>query len=297
MTKKLIVPALSAVFPLVCQAEPVSMGDFMVRQTDANAPSARLQVSGTSEMDFDAMRGGFSLDRVLVETPLGSTLHINDCNALSFGLRYEGTWLDTDTFIGNNDLHDLRVSGMWLHHQPGSRWSLLAAVSPGIASDFGHVDGDDFSLNWKAGLRYAVSDSFALIAGLGSDNSTGDDGVFPALGFQWQATDKLYLSLVGATFTATYQPSDDWLWRFGVWSAGGIWNVEQNGAGFDVNLTSYRAAVGVERRLRDKVWLTVWAGTTFANELEIETAGGGGVFRDDAGNGWFARVGVRVAAW
>ncbi|MFK7911564.1 MAG: DUF6268 family outer membrane beta-barrel protein, partial [Akkermansiaceae bacterium] len=265
--------------------------------TCANAPSAKFQISGTSEMDFDIMRGGFSMDRVLLLAPLGSALKINDCNTLSFGMRYEGTWLNSDTVIGDNDLHDLRVAATWMHCTSGSKWSFMAEVSPGVASDFAQIDGDDFSLNWLAGARYAVNDGFALIAGVGSDNTTGDDGVFPAIGFQWQASDDVYLSLVGATFTATYQSSEDWLWRFGVWAAGGIWNVEENNTSFDVNLMSYRAAIGVEHRLRDKVWLTLWAGTTFANELEIETAGGGRVFQSDADSGWFARVGLRVAAW
>lgn len=283
--------------PTAILADQVSIEDFLLRKTDANAPSAKLQVSSTSEMDFDRMPGGFSLDRVLLDMPLGGLMHLSDSHAVSFGLRYEGTWLDSDTLLGDIDLHDVRLAATWIYHSPGSKWSVLASVSPGISSDFEHVDSDDFSLNWKVGVRYAVNDRFALIAGLGSDNTTGDDGVFPALGFQWQASDEIHLSLVGTTFTATYQPCKDWLWRFGVWAAGGIWNVENGGNSLDVNLTSYRAAVGLEHRLRDKVWLTVWAGATFANELDVETTGGTTVFKDDADSGWFANIGVRVAAW
>lgn len=276
---------------------PVSINDFALGADDVNAPAAKLQFSGTSDMDFDGAFGSFSHQRLLLEAPLGGLIHINDCNALSVGLRYESVQLDTDTFLGDMDLHDVRFSLIWIHHQPGSKWSILAALSPGVASDFDKVDSDDFSLNGKLGFRYAVSDRFAWVGGIGIDNTTGDHSLYPAIGFQWRPMDDVHVSLLGATFTATWQPHTDWLLRFGVWPAGGIWNVEQNGNSFDVSLRSYRAAVGLERRLSNKVWLSVWAGATLANNLEIETTSGGGIFDQDADGGWFLNVGLRVAAW
>ncbi|MFK7909898.1 MAG: hypothetical protein AB8F34_04770, partial [Akkermansiaceae bacterium] len=78
MFKKLVISLTLLVFPMACIADQVGIGDFMVRPTCANAPSAKFQISGTSEMDFDIMRGGFSMDRVLLLAPLGSALKIND---------------------------------------------------------------------------------------------------------------------------------------------------------------------------------------------------------------------------
>ncbi len=290
------------ILPIVIVFAHSSMGavgpeDFTVGKSDANAPSAKLQISSTSTMDFDSAAGGFSLDRMVLDMPIGGLIPLGDSNALGVGMSYEGTRLNTRLMLGDKNLHDLRLGITWYHHAQGSPWSLLATVSPGISSDFSKVSGDDFSLNWLSGVRYAWTDKFALVAGLGSDTSTGDDSVFFTLGFQWQATDDIYVSLVGATFIATWQPCEDWLWRVGVWPEGGIWNVENGGASFDVNLKSYRAAIGLEHRLRDKMWLTIWAGATFANELEIETTGGTRVFRDDAEMGWFVNLGLRVAAW
>ena len=292
-----LICALSIAASLTCQADSVSIGDFLLEKNDAAAPSAILRISGTSDMDFDTVGGTFSFDRVLLDVPLGGLVSTGKNSALAFGLRYQGTWMDSNILLGNRDLHDFRMNATWMYCARGSKWSVLVGVSPGIASDFDSVDGDDFLPNWKAGVRYAWSDRLALIVGTGSDSSTGDDSVFPALGFQWQASDEVYVSLIGSTFTATYQPCEDWLWRFGVWAGGGIWNVDVGGVSVDVNLTSYRAGIGLEHRLRDKMWLTVWAGATFSNELEIETTGGTTVFKDDADDGWFARIGVRVAAW
>ncbi len=296
--KRILLPLIISV-PLSCISVLAEVGpeNFTIGKSDANAPSAIGQISGTSEMNFDDAAGGFSLSRVIVETPLGGLIHLNDSSALSVGLRYEGTWLESDTLLGDTDLHDLRVSATWLYHTPGSKWSWLAGVEPGLASDFEHITNDSFSVNWKVATRYAMSDRFALVAGVGSHTSTGDNSVVPSFGFQWKATDDIYVSLVGTTFTATWQPSDDWLWRVGVWTAGGVWNVENGGSSFDVKLSSYRAGLGAEYRIHDKVWLTLWAGATLGNELEIETAGGGTVFKDDADTGWFVNLGLRVAAW
>lgn len=275
----------------------VSIKNFTLGADDTNAPSAKLQFSGTSDMDFDDVNDSFSHQRLLLETPLGDLININDCNALSIGLRYEAAWLETNSFLGDMDLHDARISFTWIHHQPGSKWSFLAALSPGIASDLDGVDGDDFSLNGKAGFRYAVNERFAIVAGLGVDNTTGDRSLYPAIGFQWRPMDDVHVTLLGATFTASWQPHSDWLVRFGVWPAGGVWNVEQNGNSFDVSLRTYRAAIGVERRLSDKVWLSIWTGTTLANNLEVETASGGNIFDESAEGGLFFNVGLRVAAW
>jgi len=296
--KLLALPLIISVSPL-CQTALAAVGPehFTVGKSDANAPSAEFQLSGTSEMNFDSAAGGFSLSRVIVGTPLGELIHLNDCSAVSLGLRYEGTRLESDTLLGDTDFHELRVSATWHYHAGGSKWSFLAGVSPGLATDFERFNSDDFSLNWKLGVRYAFSDRCAFVAGLGVGNSTGDDDIFPSVGFQWQATDDIYVTLVGSSFSTTWQPSDDWLLRVGVWAAGGVWSAENAGSSLDVKLTSYRAAVGVERRLRDNTWLTLWAGATVFNELDIETSGGTEVFRDDADNGWFVNLGIRVAAW
>ncbi|WP_435893183.1 DUF6268 family outer membrane beta-barrel protein [Oceaniferula spumae] len=292
--------SLLASASLVCadtSTGKVSIADFTLGQDAMNAPSAKLQISSTGDMDFDDINGGFSYDRLLLETPLGGMIHVNDCNAVGVGLRYEATWLDTDTRLGNMDLHDLRLSFTWLHHQQGSKWSWLMSLSPGVSSDFNGVDGDDFSLNGRLGFRYALNSKFSIVGGVGVDNTTGDHSLYPAIGFQWRPVDDVHIALLGATFTATWQPHNDWLVRFGVWPGGGVWNVEENGNSFDVSMRSYNAAIGVERRLTDKVWLSLWAGTNLANNLEIETASGGDIFDEGADGAWFVNLGLRVAAW
>ena len=53
----------------------------------------------------------------------------------------------------------------------------------------------------------------------------------------------------------------------------------------------------MERQLSEKLWLGLWAGMTFANEVEIDTVSGTGVFEDDADSGWFMKLGIRKIVW
>lgn len=301
MLKNAIFPTLLVSFALshisyaVGLADPVGPEDFTLGQTDISAPSGGLRFEFASEVDFENTAANFSTERVFLDVPLGGVFPLNSSNSISAGLRYQGTWVDSS--IGDFDLHDIRLAVTWLHRSSGSKWSWIGEVAPGLMSDFNSINGDDVSINWLLGVRCQVSDKFAWVAGAGSDPSTGDTSVVPTIGFQWLATDDIYVSLIGATFTATWQPCDDWLLRVGAWASGGVWNVDVAGNSLNLNLTSYRAGVGIEHRLKDNMWLTLWAGATLANKVEVETSGGSRIFSDDAEDGWFVNLGLRVAAW
>lgn len=297
MIKYLALAATSGWLSLSCAlADPVSRKRFTSGKHDANAPSALLNFSVTNEMDFDDLDGGFSLQRVDLNVPFGGLWRLSDNSGLLFDFKYQGTYFDFNSQLDDEDLHRLRLGVSWLYSEEGSKWSWLVSVEPSIASDFRDIDSDDIFINWKIGGRYELSDQFTWIFGAGSVASTGG-GVLPAVGFQWRPSDELYLSLIGPKFITTYQPCEDWLWRFGIWADGGKWNIEQNGDSLDLKLTSFRAGVGLEHQLRDKVWLNVWTGAVFGNELEVETTGGSSLFKEEAETGWFARIGLRVAAW
>lgn len=275
----------------------VSLGDFMLSRSPAIAPSTRIDYTLASEVDFDSVSGGFSYERLDLSIPLAAPLYLNDCHALVFALDYDATWLDTDTALGDMDLHDLRLSIRWMFRQPGSRWSWTTVLSPGIATDGESINGDDFVLSGQAGFRYRQSERFAWLGGVVFFVDSMETRIFPGLGFQWMPKDNVFVRLSGPNLQVSWQPHDNWILHAGISSGGGTWNVEQNGSSFDVRLKSYQAAVGVERRLTDKVWLGLWGGATFANDLEIETASGNNLFNEDAEAGWFVRLGIRKVVW
>ncbi|MBT8037294.1 MAG: hypothetical protein KJO21_07085 [Verrucomicrobiae bacterium] len=300
MFNKTLLPAfllISSLSTLAQNAGRVSLGDFLISRSPATAPSTKISYSSSSEVDFDAAAGGFSYQRLELDVPLMAPRYANPCNALILSAGYETTRLDTDTFLSDMELHDFRLNVRWIYREPGSQWSWTARLSPGLASDGEGVDGDDFSLNGQMGFRYRKSSHFAWLGGVVFFNNSLETRVYPGIGFQWRPSDDFQVSWAGPSLKASWQPDEDWLWLAQISPAGGYWNVEDRVGSFDVKLRSYQAALGVERRLSDKVWLGVWAGVTFANDLEIETASGNRQFDQSADMGWFVRLGVRRIVW
>ncbi len=283
--------------PFASAAERVNLGDFLLSKSPATAPSTKMSFSMLGEVDFDEEVGGLSYERFELDIPFNAPHYLNDNNAFMVGMDYKATWLDSDTIIGDTDLHDFRLKLRWMYRQPGSKWSWMTLIQPGLATDGNSIDMDDFSVNGQVGFRYASSADLAWIGGVVFFQNSMETRVYPGIGFQWRPSDDTLVRLAGPNFKASWQPSDQWILYAVVASAGGTWNVEEAGTGFDVRLRSYYAAVGVEHQLSEKLWLGLWGGMTFANELEIDTASGTSVFEDDADSGWFMKLGLRRIVW
>ena len=249
------------------------------------------------EVDFDSADGGFSYQKLDLDIPFTAPIYLNDANAFMLGMEYEATLMDTEAFSGDLDLHDFRLKLRWMYRQPGSKWSAMGLLQPGIATDGSNVDGDDFAVNGQLGFRYSQSPRLAWIGGLVFFQNSMKTRLYPGFGFQWQPSDDVNVRLTGPSFKASWQPHEDWILHAHVEADGGVWNIREDGEDLDVRLRSYQASIGVERRLGEKIWLGLWGGVTFANELEIETDAGGDIFEDDADMGWFVKLGLRRIVW
>lgn len=292
-----ILLCLLIVTPEARSEERVSLSDFLLSRAPATAPSTKASYSMAGEVDFDSAAGGFTHERFELDVPFSAPRYLNDANAFMIGMDYKASWLDTDTFLGNMDLHDFRLKLRWMHRQPGSKWSWMTLLQPGLATDGKDVNSDDFSLNGQIGFRYSTSADFAWIGGVTFFHNSMETLVYPGIGFQWRPSDDVLVRLTGPIFRASWQPKEDWIFHTEVSPGGGTWNVEEAGADYDVRLRSYNAMVGVERQLSEKLWLGLWGGITFANDLDIDTASGTGVIDYDADEGWFVRLGIRRIVW
>lgn len=285
--------ALSA----ICGAERVSIGSFFLSKSPVTAPSMGATYIKGSEVDFDSVAGGFSYERLAFNVPLMAPYHLNDQHALILAMKYEASWLESDTLLGDVDLHDFRLWIRWMYRQPDSKWSWTALLEPGLATDGKSIDMDDLSVDGQLGVRYAKSSRLAWLGGVAWFYNSMETRIYPGIGFQWRPLDDVLVRLVGPSLKASWQTHDDWILHAGVEAAGGTWNVRNNGGDYDLKLRSYRAGVGMERRLSEKIWLGLWGGFTFSNNLEIETASGTGLFDEDADMGWFVKLGIRKILW
>ena len=282
---------------LADESRRVTIDDFILSRSPAVAPSASIDYTLNSEVDFDSVTGGLSFEQLELVAPLAPPIYFHDRHSLILALEYEATWLDTDTVMGDADLHDLRLSAFWLYKQLGSKWSWMLRVSPGIATDGEGIDSDDFVVSGQAIARYETSPKFAWMFGVVFSADPLETRVFPGVGFQWMPCDEVILRVNGPRIRASWQPCEDWLIRADIRPSGGAWNLDQGGNDLNVQLDVLEAGIGVERRIADKWWLGVWAGATFINELEIESTSGTNLFDEDAEVGWFTRIGIRRTFW
>ena len=269
-------------------------------EIDRRSPRAAFTFLGG--MDIKTGPGEVESFSLSARTPLGKPIRLGDHGLLSIGLAYETTALRIDGTapgfpLPDADLHQIEFPLIARWQQPGSPWTITAGLSPGIATDFDHIDSDDFYLGGRLVFERVVNDHFKLGFGAAVIRSLGNDAILPAVGFEWRPTDDWLLELVGPYLNLWWQPADDWLARFGAGPGGGVWNVDWNNLSRDLSLSSYLVGISVEHQIADGVWLTAGAGASFGNHLELKTTGGLTTFKTGLDDGYFASLGLRVASW
>lgn len=305
MKFKVIAPSIFlASLPLSLLADTVidvpeesGIDRHLASRPTARVPSYFLDYTTTSDTDFDDVDGGFSFTQLSIDGGICAPLKFNDKNTLIIKSTYERTDLETDTMLGDQDLHTLKVHFRWIYSDSASKWSWITLLSPGFSSDGGSLSSDDFSLNGVAGFGYKKSDKFSWLGGVAFFTNDFESRIFPGIGFRWRPADNAELEYTGIRLKGSWQPSDDWIYRFDARPGGGTWHIREGGEDLNVDVDSYQIGFGVERRLTEKLWLNLTGGVTVGNELEIESDSGKEIFREEAEAGWFAQIGVRLAVW
>lgn len=216
------------------------------------------------------------------------------------GLNYRFTNID-QVLIPSRDrldgLHDFILPLTFNYQQEGSRWSFFTQFSAQLATDFASVTTDDLDWTFRIGGSYRFSDEFSLNFGVARVRNFADTFILPALGFVWAPCDDWSFTVVGPRVTVSHRVSDDVILRAGGFPMGGLWNVETDeGESVDYGLASYNVGAGIDFKLRRGVWLTLWAGTNFANTFRAEQSGDT-LFEDDLDPGWFAYLGLNIYEW
>lgn len=269
---------------------------------DIDRRSPRAEFTFLGGMDIKTAPGDVESFSFSARTPLGKPIRLGDHGLLSVGLSYETTALRFDGTtpgfpLPDADLHQIEFPIFARWQKPGSPWAITAGLSTGIATDFDHIDGDDFYLGGRIVFERVINDHFKLGFGAATIRSLGNNAILPAVGFEWRPADDWMVELVGPYLNLWWQPNDDWLARFGAGPGGGIWNVDWNNLSRDLSLSSYLVGVSVEHQIADGIWLTAGAGASFGNHLELKTTGGLTNFKTGLDNGYFASLGLRVASW
>ena len=220
---------------------------------------------------------------------------------MAIGVDYALTDLSIDNEAINWDgqLHALFIPFSFTHRSPGSEWFWLGQVVPGLRTDFGSIDSDDFAFRTFAVAMRQFGDNLAL--GFGAFFSYDVDEIFavPGIGFTWKPSDQWLFSLIPPQLAASWMPDDNWIVSATFRPRSFVADLDEGEDGPDIASVSYgRAGLSVRRRIADSphLWLNVHAGYTLYSEVELQQDGQS-LFDTDLDNGFYAGASLELLGW
>lgn len=192
----------------------------------------------------------------------------------------------------------LEASALLAASRADSPWMFGAWARTGVATDFRDVGYDDLTFDLAGGAGYRFHESFSVGIGASITNLTGDVDFYPGLGFDWQAGERLRISLCGPTFAATYLPDGNWRFSIRSESTGEIWNIsDDEGKSRDIDLKSYRIGIHASRRLWGQISISAGIGVVFDNEIGLNRSNGDVLIQQRLDSGFFGQVALTITEW
>lgn len=215
---------------------------------------------------------------------------------IDIGAQYQtNIWEAENEVIGEIDLHKVRMP-VFGYLPVDSNTLITLNATPGLHTDFGDIDEDDFRLDGSATISYVVNSSVTLSLGAGYGDPFGAAQVYPIGGIRWQATDELLMNISIPYPNASYT-FNEWfrIFVFGE-PSGGEWNVgDSNARQFDIEKEGYRVGGGAEVRVGVDTWFYLAGGGEFNHDFEI-AADGDDIYDDEVrfDDTGFVRAGIRI---
>lgn len=192
----------------------------------------------------------------------------------------------------------LEASALLAASRAHSPWMFGAWARSGVATDFRDVGCDDLTFDLVGGAGYRFHESLSVGIGASFTNLTGDVDFYPGVGFDWQAGDRLRISLCGPNFAATYLPDGNWRFSIRSESSGEIWNIsDDEGESRDIDLKSCRIGIHASRRLWGQISISAGVGVVFDNEIGLNRSNGDELLKQRLDSGFFSQLGLTITAW
>ncbi len=254
----------------------------------ARAPgeeSAAISYLATGRVDFDDPENPDAAGEVsLQESALFVPLAHQEIGGVALAAGAWAGWTRLDfrnhPELGSEDLYGLAAFLAAEASRPAG-WGWSAMALPGFYSDFRSGRTGEGKILFHVAAEYAFSAAWRAQLGLAYDTAFGDPALYPVGGLIWQATDDLAVQLVLPSPSAYWAPAEDWGFFASLQPAGDRWVVDDDEAGEQTFLIeSWRAGLGLERRLGGPLWLRLAGGVEFDRRYEARS--GGETLLDDA---------------
>jgi len=221
-------------------------------------------------------------------------LNYGDLHLLAiFGYRF--TEFDTSVpgLLTEEGLHTLRLP-IAIFYDHSEDWIFGGMVMPAISGDLNSDEGFEFS--GALGFGRSFGSGFRLLGGVYYSDGFGEEQIIPGIALTWRPSPRWDIYLLGPMSSINYRVSDNWMVSLSGRYSSPTWNVEADSAGpdRDIEVSSARVGLKVERRFTDQIWAYLSGGVSFARELDIETTSDLDLLEDDIDAGPFLRVGMNL---
>ncbi len=269
-----------------------------------NVDVSRSFLTYSGGMDFEDIDGSLNVIDFDFISMLSRPITVAGDVMLLPLVQYGLTDLDFDDVdaafpIGDEELHSVSLHLAAVKLNQGSPWFYGGWGRAELASDFQHIDTDDFTFDIAGGVGYRFSDNFTLAAGAAVININGDTWVCPGINFDWIVNEQTRIGLYGPISRISYTPDENWSFSLRGNPGGGVWNItDDKGDSRSIDLSSYQVGAFAGRRLAGKLWLNAGVGITIFNGIEYSDPDGGNKTLDeDMESGMFGQIGLILRSW
>jgi hypothetical protein len=215
---------------------------------------------------------------------------------------YNQTELDFENLsagmpLTSQDLYEVSLNSLFFRKAAGSSWAYGAWGRVRFSSDGQDVDGDDFLYDFGVGAAYQVNEGLTLgLAFVGLE--VGRDSLYvPGPMVMWKPAENLSLGIMGPILISKWEVTDDWALALRGAPDGGTWNVDDEGASNNYDLSSYAIRLHTEHRLKDNLWLSLGVGYSFGGDFEVRDSSDNRIFKDDLEGGLSYSIALRLRSW
>jgi len=259
-TTALLLAALPA--PAADLIDPAALG--------FGSPAFTLDTTFQDSLSLENGSGDINLFEVRALIPALKWQH--DSWLFAAGLNYTGIEADFNTSanLGTTHLHDLAIQLVAAYNNPNTPWWALGFLTPGIASDFSSVTSDALTATSLALVGYRWNNQLDLAAGIFASWSLGEATVLPALGFIWNPSSHWTIQATPPIVAIGWKPIPNWTFGLVAYPAGGSWEIgNSSDPTRQIDLSLWRAALSIERRLGPHWRISARSGIAFAGDIEF----------------------------
>ncbi len=233
------------------------------------APSIDVEATWNDTLNFEDGDGGLDLWNFRLGAPVWGTKVGDDVYALQFKHDWTQFDLGSSAAFGEIDLHSLDLSARWAHLPKENGWIGLVSLSGGVGTDFDGFTGDAWQGSALGFFGWQVSPRFSWAVAAYASYALGEVQAYPSLGFVWSPSEAWRIQLTPPLALISWKPSEDWRASLSFLPNGGGWQVKKRDGVEQVDLSLWSASVSVERRLVEKLYLTVRGGVNLGGEVEL----------------------------